>query len=165
MLKNWHLPVAADKVGSTGSYAEGLLVRLKVQGWDQCFLLQTVKAVLEPVSEKNRVQHDFNTPTQHSNGEKNVTKCKQGAKPLVSMSLHTWGLRNWGTWARRLGWDELRGGTDGWGGGCCCRARACAAPLLPNTPLCIYTNTHKKFIRKQTSWGYAQSCHALILLV
>lgn len=96
---------------------------------------------------------------------KKCHKCKQGAKPLVSMSVHTWGLRNWGTWARRLGWDELRGGTDGWGGGCCCRARACAAPLLPNTPLCIYTNTHKKFIRKQTSWGYAQSCHALILLV
>ncbi len=53
MSKDWHLPVAADKVGSTGSYAEGLLVRLKVQGWDQCFLLRTVKAVLEPVSKWN----------------------------------------------------------------------------------------------------------------
>lgn len=47
--------------------------------------------------------------------------------------LHlTWGDRNWGTWARRLGWDELRGCT----GGCCgcCMVLACAAPLLPNIP-------------------------------
>lgn len=44
----------------------------------------------------------------------------------------TWGDRNWGTWARRLGWDELRGCT----GGCCgcCMVLACAAPLLPNIP-------------------------------
>lgn len=41
-------PVAAGKVDSEGSYVEGLLVRLKVQDSDQCFLLQTVRAVLEP---------------------------------------------------------------------------------------------------------------------
>jgi hypothetical protein len=41
----------------------------------------------------------------------------------------TWGDRNWGTWARRLGWEELRGCTGG-----CCMVLACAAPLLPNTP-------------------------------
>lgn len=50
----WHSPVADGRVGSTGSYAEGLLVRLKVQGWDQCFLLQTVRAVLEPF-EDNKI--------------------------------------------------------------------------------------------------------------
>ena len=45
----WNSPVAAGKVDSEGSYVEGLLVRLKVQDSDQCFLLQTVRAVLEPV--------------------------------------------------------------------------------------------------------------------
>lgn len=52
----WHSPVADDRVGSTGSYAEGLLVRLKVQGWDQCFLLQTVRAVLEPIRQRNTLK-------------------------------------------------------------------------------------------------------------
>lgn len=42
-------PVAAGRVDSEGSCVEGLLVRLKVQDSDQCFLLQTVRAVLEPV--------------------------------------------------------------------------------------------------------------------
>jgi len=45
-------PVAAGKVDSEGSYVEGLLVRLKVQDSDQYFLLQTVRAVLEPVGFK-----------------------------------------------------------------------------------------------------------------
>ena len=46
----WVSPVAAGKVDSEGSYVEGLLARLKVQDSDQCFLLQTVRAVLEPVT-------------------------------------------------------------------------------------------------------------------
>lgn len=49
-----HSPVAAGKVDLEGSYVEGLLVRLKVQDSDQCFLLQTVRAVLEPVEEKDK---------------------------------------------------------------------------------------------------------------
>lgn len=50
----WDSPVAAGKVDLEGSYVEGLLVRLKVQDSDQCFLLQTVRAVLEPVEEKDK---------------------------------------------------------------------------------------------------------------
>jgi len=52
-------PVAAGKVDSEGSYVEGLLVRLKVQDSDQCFLLQTVRAVLEPESTNTTKQNVF----------------------------------------------------------------------------------------------------------
>lgn len=51
-----HLPAAADRAGSTSSYAEDWLARSIVQGWDQCFLLQTAKAVLEPVEQKTEYQ-------------------------------------------------------------------------------------------------------------
>lgn len=44
-----HSPFAVAEVGTRESFVEGLLVRLKVQDSDQCFLLQTVRAVLEPV--------------------------------------------------------------------------------------------------------------------
>lgn len=65
----------------------------------------------------------------------------------------TWGDRNWGTWARRLGWDELRGCT----GGCCgcCMVLACAAPLLPNIPrlpLGICSRTTVTQALSDTTW-------------
>lgn len=41
-------PLAVVVVGTAGSFVEDLLVRLKVQDSDQCFLPQTVRAVLEP---------------------------------------------------------------------------------------------------------------------
>jgi hypothetical protein len=47
----FHSPFAVAEVGTTGSFVEGLLVRLKVQGSDQCFLQQTARAVLEPGGE------------------------------------------------------------------------------------------------------------------
>ena len=41
-------PFAVAEVGTRESFVEGLLVRLKVQDSDQCFLLQTARAVLGP---------------------------------------------------------------------------------------------------------------------
>lgn len=41
-------PFAIAEVGTTGSFVEGLLVKLKVQGSDRCFLLQIARAVLGP---------------------------------------------------------------------------------------------------------------------
>lgn len=46
-------PPAVVVVGTAGSFVEDLLVRLKVQDSVQCFLPQTVRAVLEP-TEKNK---------------------------------------------------------------------------------------------------------------
>lgn len=46
--RSFNSPFAVAEVGITGSFVEDLLVRLKVQGSDQCFLLQTARAVLGP---------------------------------------------------------------------------------------------------------------------
>lgn len=46
--KDLDSPFAVAEVGTRGSFVEGLLVRLKVQGSDQCFLQQTARAVLGP---------------------------------------------------------------------------------------------------------------------
>lgn len=57
-------PLAVAEVGTKESFVEGLLVRLKVQDSDQCFLLQTAKAVLGPGGEskkKNNHKEDMKT--------------------------------------------------------------------------------------------------------
>ncbi len=46
--RNSDSPFAVAEVGIRESFVEGLLVRLKVQDSDQCFLLQTARAVLGP---------------------------------------------------------------------------------------------------------------------
>lgn len=52
-------PPAVVVVGTSGSFVEDLLVRLKVQDSVQCFLLQTVRAVLEP-TEKQKTSRKEN---------------------------------------------------------------------------------------------------------
>lgn len=47
-------PPAVVVVGTSGSFVEDLLVRLKVQDSVQCFLPQTVRAVLEPTEKNNQ---------------------------------------------------------------------------------------------------------------
>jgi len=51
--KDTDSPFAAAEVGTRESSVEGLLVRLKVQGSDQCFLLQTARAVLGPLGRRS----------------------------------------------------------------------------------------------------------------
>lgn len=48
MKRGTDSPFAVAEVGTRESFVEGLLVRLKVQDSDQCFLLQTARAVLGP---------------------------------------------------------------------------------------------------------------------
>lgn len=95
---------------------------------------------------------------QNAHGEESAYGRVPGKGKTHEWKCHlTWGDRNWGTWARRLGWDELRGCT----GGCCgcCMVLACAAPLLPNIPrlpLGIYSRTRQtlafKDITQHITW-------------
>lgn len=53
-----HSPFAVAEVGTRESFVEGLLVRLKVQDSDQCFLLQTARAVLGPEEKKGKDEEE-----------------------------------------------------------------------------------------------------------